>query len=227
MDNIIRFCDLNYDEKLKLTNAEVEGYIKLECAFEGIKILPEPIEPVKPEIGEKNDYFRIGYISEMIFVNAEDAAKVLKVLETCDVIHTDYADDYTYVNKIDKFKQNIGTVRYYSKVQYEEHKEELEKYNREKKSYDMLREEYDKYRGQAMDIANDIWDEIEKVRGLNRLLLELTQVYKNYLEMAKGDSEIASSFLNKAYKDSLEELKEGIEEDKYEKFLLSLKNVKL
>lgn len=34
---VIRFSDLAIEEKLKLTDEEVNKFIDLECAFEGVK----------------------------------------------------------------------------------------------------------------------------------------------------------------------------------------------
>jgi len=45
---VIRFSDLSVEEKLKLTDEEVEKFIDLECAFEGIKLIPCPEEPIEP-----------------------------------------------------------------------------------------------------------------------------------------------------------------------------------
>ena len=227
MSNIIRFQDLSYEEKLKLIDDEVSDYIKIECAFEGVKLLPEPDEPSEPELGEKTDYFRIGYVSDLTFLKLEDAERALKILRTCDVITTNWTGDYSYVNKIKKFDAKITTEIYHSKEQYDRNKDELEKYKREKESYDELKKEFDKANNLLMRIQDDIWSQMKEIRALDNLQKETTEVYLGYLDMAKGDAEIAINFLMKAYQDSLDKLKEGLGKERYDRFALDLKSKKL
>ena len=47
---MIRFPNLTVEEKLDLTDRGVEEFIDLECAFEGIKLIPCPVEPIEPEM---------------------------------------------------------------------------------------------------------------------------------------------------------------------------------
>jgi len=82
---IIRFSDLSVNEKLMLTDEEVERFIDLECAFEGVKLIPYPEEPVKPEIEESEKYYQIGYSSDFRFKKRDEAEKVLELLRKCKV----------------------------------------------------------------------------------------------------------------------------------------------
>ena len=59
MSDIIRFNDLSDEEKLKLTDEQVTDFVKIECAFDGVKVLPYPVEPEAPPMGDKKEYWRI------------------------------------------------------------------------------------------------------------------------------------------------------------------------
>ena len=230
MNNIIRFRDLSYEQKLKLIDEEVNNYIKIVCSYEGVKLLPMPVEPIKPEMEAKVDFFRIAYNSDLTFVNAEDADKVLKLLRTFDVIETCYTGEYgshSYVKKIHKYEGSINTESYYTKEQYEKVKEELIKYDREKTSYDALEKEYSKSNKLLVNIQDDIWGQMREIRELDDLRRNTIDTYLQYLGMAKGDNGIAVNFLTKAYSHDLAQLKKGLGKKKYDTFVTELGKIVL
>jgi len=141
-DKIIRFEDLSVKEKLALTDEEVEKFIDLECAFEGVKLIPCPEEPIKPEIEESEKYYQIGYSSDFRFKKRDEAEKVLELLRKCSLVGISYLGDYNYVREIERFDREINTCSAYSKVDIKENKEKLDEYVRLKKSYDELLSEY-------------------------------------------------------------------------------------
>jgi len=218
---VIKFSDLSIEEKLKLTDEGVEKFIELECAFEGIKLIPCPEEPVKPEMEEKETYYQIGYISDLQFKSMEDAEKVVKLLKTCQMVCTSYLGNYNYVSKIKGFDRQINTHTAYSKEDIEANRKALEEYKREKESYTELKKEYDKELELKTSIEDKIWDEINHLRGIKKMQDDIIFTYQKYYVMAREDPTIAMQFLRNAYSDKLDKIKETIGEEKYDEFLAS------
>lgn len=227
MAKIIRFGDLSYEEKARLITEQVDEYIKIECAYEGVKLLPEPELPIKPEMGEKTDYFRIGYANELTFEKAEDAEKVLKVLRTCIMIITDWSEDYSHVKKIHKFDGRITTERYYTLEQYNKMKDALVLYKKEKETYDELYKEWQKEDIKLGRIRDNIWFELDRITKLEHTRGMLMAEFKIYLPMAKGNYEIALNFLTNSWHKAMEEFEKGIGKEKYKEFLATLGKMQL
>lgn len=218
---VIRFSDLAVDEKLKLTDEEVEKFIDLECAFEGVKLIPCPEKPVEPEMEEKETYYQIGYISDLEFKNIEDAEKVLKLLKTCQIVCNSHLGDYNYVSKVKNFDKQINVYTAYSKEDIEANRKALEGYKKKKESYAELKKEYNKELESKTFIEDKIWDEINHLRGIKQMQDDIIFTYQKYYVMAKEDSVIAMQFLENAYSEKLDKIKETIGEEKYDEFLAS------
>ena len=227
MTNIIRFGDLSYEEKAKLETEQIDEFIKIECAFEGVKLLLEPILPVKPEMGEKTDYFRIGYANELTFEKLEDAERALKVLRTCTMVDTDWSEDYSHVKKIHKFDGRIRTEGYYTLEQYNKMKDALALYNKEKDIYDELHKEWQKEDIKLGRIRDNIWFELDRITKLEHTRGMLMAEFKIYLPMAKGNYEIALNFLTNSWHKEMEEFEKGIGKEKYAEFLAILSKMQL
>ena len=223
---VIRFSDLSIEEKLKLTDEEVDEFIDLECAFGGIKLIPCPGEPVKPEMEEKETYYQIGYIGDLKFKNIEDAEKVIKLLKTCDMVKISYLGDYNYVSEVKNFSKQVNVYTVYSKEDIEKNKGELERYSKKKDSYDELKKEYDRELERKTLEEDKIWDEINHLRDIKKMQDDIVVIYQKYCVMAKENSEVAMQFLQNAYSDKLDKIKETIGEGKYKEFLTSLEEGK-
>ena len=220
---VIKFSDLAVEEKLKLTDEGVNKFIDLECAFEGIKLISCPEEPIKPEMEEKETYYQIGYISDLQFKNMADAEKVVELLKACEMVGTSYLGNYHYTRKIEKFDKQINVHTAYSKEDVDANRKAIEEYKREKESYVELKKEYDKELELKIDIEDKIWDEINHLRGIKQMQDDIIVTYQKYFVMAKEDSVIAMQFLRNAYSDKLDKIKGTIGEEKYNEFLASLK----
>lgn len=221
---VIRFLDLAVGEKLKLTDGGVEKFIDLECAFEGVKLIPCPEVPVKPEVEEKETYYQIGFVSDLQFKNMADAEKVVELLKTCQMVGTSYLGDYNYISRVKNFDKQINVHSAYSKGDIEANKKAIEVYKRRKESYAELKKEYDKELELKTNIEDKIWDEINHLRGIKQMQDDMIATYQKYYAMAKEDSAVAMLFLRNAYLDKLDKIKGTIGEEKYNEFLASLKD---
>jgi len=220
---VIRFPDLAVEEKLELTDGGVEKFIDLECAFEGVKLIPCPEVPVEPKMEKGETYYQVGYISDLQFKNMSDAEKVLELLKTCQMVGTCYLGDYNYVSRVKNFDKQINVHSAYSKADIEANRKAIEVYKREKGSYAELKKEYDKELELKTLIEDKIWDEINHLRGIKQMQDDIAVTYQKYYVMAKEDPAIAMQFLGNAYSDKLDKIKETIGEEKYKEFLASLK----
>jgi len=224
---VTRFSDLNYEDKTKLTDEQVKDFIKVECAYTGVKLLPEPVPPVKPEMGEKTDYCQIGYNNDLTFLNAEDAEKVLKLLRTCDMVKHKYEEECSYVSSIEKFNERIRGESYYTAEQHEVNRDALAIYKKQKDAYDVLLKEWNKEDNALGIIRDKIYEEMQRVWELERTRDRVTGEFIVYLSMAKGDNGIALKFLNNSWDKEMSKLEKGLGKERYNKFLKTLENIKL
>lgn len=203
-----RFQELTDVEVLALSEEEIERYIKLEMAEEGIKILQKPVEPKYKTIpeGDELTYGVGGFADNVVFKEKGAAQRIADAItkELPNAFDLSYNRNYSlrYLKKADTEYTNLGVVKHskhYKKETLDRIEEDKTANDDLKRIYEKELKEYDSENNRASRIRSDIWDrvhylqqqELEKERNLTR--------YKEYLELANGNPEIAMNFLKKAY----------------------------
>lgn len=201
------YKELTTEELANLTDEQVEQYIKLICAQEGIKILQVPQEPVKSaDLNKDCEVYTIP-TTNLCFSDINEAKEILESLRKMKSLGTiRYLSNSSYFevgligydNKpVDLV---ISTEVHYSKKKANEKEKALKEYGEAKKKYDQeLKEYYDNK--DALDEATKeflgIYKEAVKTMDNRRRLSNL--FYKEYLPLAESNIEIAMGFLKKAY----------------------------
>jgi hypothetical protein len=197
--------DLNEQEILALTDEQIEKFVKLRMAEEGIKIIQVPVEPKYTKLpAPAVPAHSINGVSYPVTdKGAADRISAAIKKEAAYFTYTDYdyrASDIKYLNG-GSFEGigSIDTRMYYTKSQGAELKEVARKNKELEDAYNAELREYTDNREQATEIRKEIEGIVENVRSKYRMFDRLLASFKEYLTLADGNSEIAWKFLHKAY----------------------------
>jgi hypothetical protein len=201
MNKIKRFNDYNEKELLELTEKEIEDLISLECAFEGIQLeMKEPIFMERETIIPKVTAYRI---CEITFLDLPTAEQFLHVLNRDRIYYTTYENN----NYSCRYLEEI-TPEHYRKPKMEvisvvlpevwrEIKEEQKALHQRKEIFKKQYEAWEKWKNQREEILEPIQDAIITLQNRENDKRNCVQQFERYLEMAKGDFEIALLFYEK------------------------------
>lgn len=186
--------DMTIAEVAALTEEEIKSFIDIECARKGIMLLPpEPVKPVAPEIVQ--DVTMYEYLG-IYFKTPEAAAAVMKEASK----HEQYTYDYKAGVKIFHIGNHYGAdrtnvVQGMKEETYLKHKAALDEYDRAETSYDAAKKAYDKAVDARKGIVGNVNDYVGTCRDIIREELLIREMMTQYIELAKGDTEIAYGFL--------------------------------
>lgn len=191
---------LTEHEKTELTDEQVQFYIDLECATQGIQLLPdEPIAPNKPKIPFDLNYVTVGDIS----ITSKAGKDIFDLIRNSTVYKKDYGSDE--VKEIDSKDYNYPKLteeQGISSKTYQKHKEELQEYNRLLNIYNTKYLEYTTIYEQRKTAQDFIYNELQNARDFINTKVYLNNRWERYLELADGDSDIAKKFMLHAYPDT-------------------------
>jgi len=197
-----RIDEMNKEEILALKDEEITTLIDLECAYEGIPLLPDC--PSKPEVINHEKDLAAYEIAGYYFLTSEEAGKVLEVIQSADTYIKDGWNDDAQLKKIkdgDYCCPKIETRKFYSSQKLSEIKNELEEnkqlivaYENKKHNYDDILEK----RKKVADKVCSIIDEVTEDQAKQQLYSE---EFNRYLKLANNNQEVAMNFLLKAYRE--------------------------
>lgn len=194
-----RFEDLSNEEILALEEREIERYIDLECAVEGVGLMPKP--PVKPTKAETTKDLTLFYVGGLYLKDADEARELQGVLNELSIWDTKYVGGQ-YYDKIGYKKKEKFTVSedlYYSQEQYDKCEGDIDQYNKEVEEYNKLDREYRDLQSKRRDIAKEIYNKVEALRQKETEKIRMLEKFNYYLELAENDPKIAYKFLASAY----------------------------
>jgi len=207
----MRFDDLEDSDILRLTDAEIQEVIDFRCAQEGIKLPkelpPRPEDSIDKEL-ERETLFQVKHGGHDIILLADraDAEKVVKFLTGMTPIGTDY--DYKLGYKY-KYAQPIdGDFSIENKVLYKlepltRFSETLTLHKKKREEYDAVKSFNDKVASQKEKISDVVWNRVQAARAEAQRVAEYNATFEEYVKVAKGDREMAMTFMLKAYGDDL------------------------
>lgn len=201
------YKELTTEELANLTDEQVEQYIKLICAQEGIKILKKPQEPVKSaDLNKDCEVYTIPRTS-LCFLDIKEAKEILESLRKIKSLGTiRYLSNCSYFEiglrdyNDEPIDLALSTEVCYSKEKADEKEKAIKEYNENIKKYNQELKEYsdnEKARNTAtnefLNIYKEAVDTMNNRKRLSRLF------YEEYLPLAENNTEMAMSFLKKAY----------------------------
>jgi len=183
---------------VELTDSAIEAMIDYECAKQGVPLLKEPA-PEAPKLIPPDA--QIFTLSELKFLNRSDAEKVRSFAETLSLTATGY--DWTtgynvyYLQAAEPLA--ISESRVFSADAYNQRRQELAEREARDKTYKKAKAKYDETATRREEIANPFTERISNARSAVAYKAQLQREFERYLELAKGDAEIARNFLAKVY----------------------------
>lgn len=221
MKNIKLIDDYTKKEILALKTEDVERIIKITLANEGIKLPKAPIEPNYTEVPapDKKMYFITGF--SLFFEKREPAEEIVKILREnfSQLKKTTYrhfdagaeitemfeslSEDWTYRKGPSSI---IIEEKYtYSTELYQQVKDKMDRNKELKKIYNQEKEEYDKASTEAAATIDYVWNKVNEVRNEQDEKDRKLRHFKEYLELAENNVDIAWKFMRKAYTVSQDE----------------------
>ena len=192
------FYDLTKEEKVLLTEEQVNYYAKLDCANQGLIIPQKPINELKIVAAPTQKFYQVGYES-FVFETEQEAQDYIdakgKSFQIKSIGNNYDSKNQFISNKIEDYKE-VKSIILYSKEEAVSLKDVLT-YNaeteKEWKSYNESLKEYN-------NIVSSMQEEIGEIQFYNKRLEFYDKVYQDYIELAGGLKDIAYTFFDKAYK---------------------------
>ena len=185
------------EELIELKDEEIAILIDLECAHEGVPMLPT--KPVAPSYEKPVFDCKVFVIAGLVFTSAEDAGKVLEAINETTPYDTDGYNDDKRLTKLSEYGYpKIAPELIYSIEKWEEIKDFAARNKKEQRSYNKLKDVYDEAAIGREDVVTTVWDAIRLAQQKAYQLKAIKDSYANYLQLAGGDAQIAMNFLIKA-----------------------------
>lgn len=192
-----RFGELTNEDKITLTNEQVEYYAKLECADRGIIIPQKPINELKKVLKPSQKFYQVGYES-FVFETEQDAQDYIdaksKALQIKSV-GNNYDAKNQYVSERSTDSKEIKTVTLYSKEEGVTLKDVLQYNSETSKEWS----DYENVLANFKGIVSNFWEDINEIMFRNSRVTFYNKVYDDYVALADGDLAIAFNFFKKAY----------------------------
>lgn len=223
-----RYSELSTEEFIKLNDNEIEQLIKLECAYEGVILSPMPEEPTYEE--EPNADGPIAYkLSDISNIVVKDKNILVDLIEFLEVnrpmlysIDNMHIGDKSFNIVTDLKRHNWGNERMefdikristYDIKTVDSYKEKIrsnqtltDKYKEDIKKWKEGRNGFD-------SIVREVHDAYNNAISINENKCDKLNQFKEYLDLADGDEDIAWTFFNKAYPNIEDNVIEYIKEN--------------
>lgn len=209
MTTVKRFKDYTNDELLSLTEEQIEDLIHLECAFKGIALTME--EPIWEEKETEIPRVRAYTICDFTVLSSERAEEILNVLTKGELFYKTCANndyDCKYLEIIDSHHYRNPSISISDVILpevWKNLKEEQKILSQKKILFKEAVKEWEKWVEDKNKISSKIYRKITELRYIERERTDCTELFRKYLEMAKGDFEIALLFYEKFPKSIKEE----------------------
>lgn len=214
------YWDLSEKERANLTREGVEKYIAFELMRAGVLQPAELVlveEPETPEAEGEVFVAQCGYQhSEIAFASPDDARRSIN--GALGQLKTEKVGDWRHGVKVSKvvpfdLEANAGDlvrrVPIYSDERLAAVKEQLDKAAEAKSENGRRKEAHSKEAAKVDEALKGMWADWHECRAKAAEMKRVHETLAKYVEMAKGDEEIARGFLIKAFDADIVEEAEG------------------
>ncbi|MBS3969643.1 MAG: hypothetical protein KGZ94_05955 [Clostridia bacterium] len=206
-----RIDEMKKEEILALTEGEIASLIDLECAYEGIPLLPEC--PKKAESIKHEKDLTAYEVAGYYFLEPEEAGRVLEVLQSAATYTKDgWGEDagLKRVSDADFYSPKVEVKKFYSQAKLAEIKKDLEENKRALAAYEKEKERYDRILRDRTKVADRVTAVINEVVETEKDRQFYQAEFGRYLILANNNKEVAMSFLLKTYCDVEHEFRDLI-----------------
>jgi predicted nucleic-acid-binding protein len=191
-----RFEEMNKKELANLTEEQISMMLDYECALAGIPLLPEV--PVEPTVKVINPDVTVYVLGGLKFLNLEDAAKVLEILQSSELVSYDYST--RVIKPIEDYnKPSIGTEKYFSTEYYNSVLKDKQIADAALSQYKEAKKDYDDTAKARAEIVNEFIGKIEDAGAEEYAKERYKSEFERYLKLSEGDRTIAFNFLTDAH----------------------------
>lgn len=196
METIDSFTE---SQLLALTDEDLEKYIALQCAVEGVALLPErPVCPepyvVKPDV----ETFEVCGIA---FMNKADADEVAALVNSKPRAEFGYDRHYSTFFKGVTYedKATVAPKGQLSQQMRDQHSIRIAEAAESKKRYEAAIKEYSHIADARDEIAGKIRETVGMARARQREREDYRAKFQRYVEIAEGNAHMALQFFDRAY----------------------------
>ena len=205
------FGRLTQSELADLTDDEINHYIDIRCAEEGIPLMPEkPEGPREDVVVPDTHVFTIE--GKWAFTSREEAEAVVAAIDAAKSkvffhpssrygendpgqITLENGGSYDTYGKLADIKKRTA----YSADQYVQTKNAIERNAAAEKAYRAAKKAYDEAFEQRRKYINEVWDVVNEAISEEGHRKDYESKLDEYVELADGDTDKAEAFLYKAY----------------------------
>jgi hypothetical protein len=196
-----QFSDLTDEQVFQLTDEQINFYIDLECAKEGVLLLPEEV-PDMPVLVKPAFDATVYQVGEFFVKTPEEAALILDALNNCKLVKLDYESETGYESKYIKMKdseEQVKPIRCYSPGTFAEIRTALKEFTVAKNKYEHAIKEYRDISEKRRNVSKWIMERVSEVSDKHYATERMGNEFNRYLVLSNGDTQIARNFLKNAY----------------------------
>ncbi len=210
-----RYSDLTHEELIVLKDEDIERYIDIEIAHEGIMPVACPEIPGLADEGiiQSEAAYDVG---GLLLKNEEDAIKVSLMGQVRSAY--DYnCGGYNYMWLDPVLERSVVKKMFYKQSDVVRIQEVLQKNEAKRKEYQNKKSKYDKFLKETGQIRDAVYSVYHEALRLEEEFKEAEKVLAKYKDLAGGDEKVAMTFFCNTYKERPDilkkfgaEVKEGV-----------------
>ena len=212
------FEDLTEQEILNLSHDDVEKYVNLKKANEGIKLIEAPEIPKYKDIpGKDMVVYVCGLFGDsLLFKDLSELQNILEIIRNSKNIGSSSSrhgsDNSFFSGLTNEYSfdcwDEIKTKKYYSPELYKKIKDDKKNNDSMKQKYESYYKDYEINQKESNWISKYLFDKYYEVQDkYNTLNSYCNQMKETYMSLAEDKEEIAIKFLVKAHSLNNEEKK--------------------
>ena len=196
-----RIDELSKKEILELSDDDIEQLIDLECAINGVPLVPPlPQKPIVSEVKPDLEIYRIG---DVVFQNYSEAIAVIEAYDQADIYRMGYGEKYPKLIFSDDYnypkikKEKVMSAELYNSIKEEKEANDalLKEYESQEKLYNDIVSRQKQYKESVHNIVKEVWEEKHTKDSYKA-------EFDRYLILSDDNPTIAWNFLVSAHKDA-------------------------
>jgi len=208
------YKDYTDDELMALDDDQLDMLIDLQCAINGVPLLPIEPEPVNIDLPPTDA--QVYEVAGFYFKERESADRIMEAINKevrVDVTYDWQLSDRTeYIQGYASTGANITAKDVYSNDLYDETKAKRAKLKAMKDLYDKQRGDFDSIKSQREESASEVFRSVYKAREERENKIIAHQRYDRYVKLANGDANLANKFFADAYPNDTHYILDPIED---------------
>jgi len=192
-----RLHDHDGAELLALTEEQIETLIDLECAVQGVPLLPE-VTPTPPAAVEAEPDQLVHSVAGYYFRDKETADAVAEFIGKQPRLEDYYLNGRWSgpkgVRPDPEPSLTVSVTKFWTEAHYDKHRNALEEYKGAKEAYDLARKAYERVVEERSAVAAEVHSAIREARHARDTRAQIGSEFQRYLRLAEGDHDVALKF---------------------------------